>query len=383
MADTTLLPPTAVTTGFYAHEDDSCRRERGRDCVDSLLLAGRIDDDTRQVQQEVCNSAHHVLNAMSTDGADTRATVNVNGLDTRRTVDTNGVDTRRTVDTNGVDTRRAVDTNGLDIRRSVDNNGLDIRASVERNGLETRRDVRDDAAETRGLVKNFGERGIDATERFGLYSRDAVDRNYGAIKEEGCKTREEVADYAYRSQKSFSDTDKLIADYGYRSQVSFKDMEKSMEECCCETKQLIQDYGYKSLLEFKETQKDILKQHCETREVVKDKAHIFERQASDNFAVVTRQAAENKCAIELLGFKHTAELQASAEKRANALERQMAECCCEMKELVISKADATDKLIREIDSNRIRDALSDAKNEIIALKIRGGLAPAPVSAISL
>lgn len=279
MSQTTFLPPTAATTGFYTNESDRIRDRK--DCVESLLLAGRIDDDTRQVQQEVCNSGHHVTGAVDRAGLESRLLANSEGLETRR--------------------------------------------EVRDEGHETRDRVHLGDAETRGLIKNFGEKNLDSTERFGLFTRDAVDRNLRAIDEEGCKTREMVA-----------------------------------------------DYGYRNLLESKDMQKEMLKDGCLTREVVKDRSSILERQAADNFAVVTRQAAENKCAIELMAFKHAADLQ-----------RQISECCCEMKELVIEKADATDKLIREVDSNRIRDALSDAKAEIIALKIRGGLAPAPVSAIAL
>lgn len=309
MSDTTLLPPSAAQTGFITRDShDGHRRE---DLCDKFLhVAARIDDDTRQVQQQVNDSADFVIGS---------------------------------VERNGVEIRGNTDRNGLETRREVREEGHESRNSTERNG-----------AEVRGLIKNFGERNQDATERLGLFNRDAIDRNLHAIDKGSCENKAATSDYGYRN---------LLSE--------------------CKTQDMIADYGYRNLLEGQNLQKDVLIQACETREVIKDRAHVLERQSSDNFAVITRQAAENTAKIELQGFKHTADLKELANQRAFEAQKQMSDCCCEIKELVRAKADQTDELIRKLDTDRIRDQLNDAKNEIIALKVRGGLAPAPVSAISL
>lgn len=323
MDETTFIPPTASNAGFVTksgHQSHSDRMHYDPAAV-ALHLAARIDDDTRQVQQEVSNSANHVVASVERNGIDSRGEINRNGLEGRNNTDLNGVETRR----------------------QVREEGLESRTSTERNG-----------AEARGLIKNFGERNQDATERFGLNNRDAIDRNLHAIDKGACENKSATADYGYRN---------LLSE--------------------CKTQDMIADYGYRNLLEGQKLEKDILIQACETREIIKDRAHVLERQASDNFAVVTRQAAENSSKIELLGFKHTADIKELANQRAFEAQKQMSDCCCEIKELVRAKADQTDELIRKLDTDRIRDQLNDAKNEIIALKIRGGLTPAPVSAISL
>lgn len=262
MDSTTLLPPTASQTGFI-QRDSGENHSRGNNCADDCLkalhIAARVDDDTRQVQQEVCNSAHHVTD------------------------------------------------------------------SVERNGMESRIESQGQSRDDRATTERMGHRNVDATERFGLFTRDAVDRNLHAIDKNGCDTRTMIA-----------------------------------------------DYGYRNLLEGQKVLSAVQIQACETREVVKDRASILERQAADNFAVITRQAAENTHKIEL-----------NAQKNANDLQMHLSECCCELKELVREKSDEEKTLILKLDSDRIRDELNRAREELTALRLRVSLPPMPVSAIAV
>lgn len=236
------------------------------------------------------------------------------------------------IDTNAADIRQQVGVNGAEGRLVSREEGSEGRVISRSEGLETRREVREDGhetrdrvhlgdAETRLLVKNFGELNLSATERFALFNHRAIED----VQHGQCKT------------------DSLIADYGYRN-----------------------------LLQAKDLQKDILQEACDTREVVKDKAQILERQASDQFAVVTRQAAENACKTEIMILKSE-----------NAVSKQLAECCCELKELVREKADETDMLIRKLDSDRLRDQLREAQEELNLVRLRSTLPPLPVASIAI
>jgi hypothetical protein len=68
--------------------------------------------------------------------------------------------------------------------------------------------------------------------------------------------------------------------------------------------------------------------------------------------------------------RNTASVQATAMDNASKLAAQIAECCCENQKLVIEKTAQTDMLIRQLDEGRVKEALSDAKLEIFALKSR-------------
>jgi len=72
----------------------------------------------------------------------------------------------------------------------------------------------------------------------------------------------------------------------------------------------------------------------------------------------------------ILGDRNTAAIQMSAECNKSELARQIAECCCENKALILESAGKTDALIRSLDSERTREALSDAKLKILSLENR-------------
>ncbi len=103
----------------------------------------------------------------------------------------------------------------------------------------------------------------------------------------------------------------------------------------------------------------------------KDTAAI-QLEAAKNFAVVQLEAAKNKCAIELDAARHAAELA-----------KQIAECCCEQKELTRQMADDTQRLILKLDEQRVRDQLRKTEGELETLKLRASLLPQLVPAVTL
>jgi hypothetical protein len=85
------------------------------------------------------------------------------------------------------------------------------------------------------------------------------------------------------------------------------------------------------------------------------------KQMSDGFAAVQLEAAKNYSAIQL-----------EAKQNKFELSRQLADCCCEMKEKLIETASATQQLIRDQENNRLRDSLAAANNENLYLRLNGG-----------
>lgn len=94
---------------------------------------------------------------------------------------------------------------------------------------------------------------------------------------------------------------------------------------------------------------------------------------SEKLGAATQLAIEKTAAASILATEKTAAAAQlfAAQNHAAAL-AQAAECCCEIKELVREEAGRTRDLVNTIESNRVRDALADAKSEILALRLGAG-----------
>ena len=104
-------------------------------------------------------------------------------------------------------------------------------------------------------------------------------------------------------------------------------------------------------------------------------------QAASNFGAVQLEAAKNKADLQLqAAVNHKESLIehskwfALAEKTAMVnkceLEAKLAACCCEIKEVVVGSATATQALIRDGETTRVRDALAAATTENAILRLR-------------
>ena len=88
---------------------------------------------------------------------------------------------------------------------------------------------------------------------------------------------------------------------------------------------------------------------------------VLSKQMSDGFAAVQLEAAKNFGAIQL-----------EAKQNKFELSRQLADCCCEMKEKLIETASATQQLIQANETSRLRDSLANANSENLFLRFAQG-----------
>jgi hypothetical protein len=65
----------------------------------------------------------------------------------------------------------------------------------------------------------------------------------------------------------------------------------------------------------------------------------------------------------------TSESKYEALKNTQELQKQLAECCCEIKIKVDGVGNKVDDTLRTLDSQRLRDALNTANNEVNLLKL--------------
>lgn len=163
--------------------------------------------------------------------------------------------------------------------------------------------------------------------------------------------------------------------------------------------------GRDNLVSSKDALKDILIQNCDNADKVLSNQNSNFRdiilQAATDTAALQLAAANNTAALQMSMCANTAAIQLEATKNAAAqalaicetqraadchaakLAAQIAECCCENKQLIIEKANATDQLIRQLADDQLRDKLNCAREELAALKLRASLAPPLTAAVTM
>ena len=76
------------------------------------------------------------------------------------------------------------------------------------------------------------------------------------------------------------------------------------------------------------------------------------------------EALKNKEGLSAQLFASSAESKYEALKNTQMLSAQMAECCCDVKEKICGVSGKMDDTLRTLDSNRLRDSLNVANNEV-------------------
>jgi hypothetical protein len=97
---------------------------------------------------------------------------------------------------------------------------------------------------------------------------------------------------------------------------------------------------------------------------------------SNQMADSKYEALKNKEMLAAQIAAAACESKYEALKNTQTLSSQMAECCCEIKSKIGDVSNKMDDTVRTLDSNRLRDSLNTANNEVNLLKIlehtRGG-----------
>lgn len=230
---------------------------------------------------------------------------------------------------NGVEGRVVTNQNGIDTRGSVERNGLEERLNANRNADHINDTVQRNAAEERMNVRHEGNRNQDSTEKFGFFNAKET-QLFGLKNFEA--TKDGVKDLFVESVRS---TDRIVCN-----------------------------------------------DNANAKEIV--------LQAANNAALMQKamcdlqlQQAKDTAAIQLEAAKNTAKIELDAARHAADLARQIAECCCENKALIIEKANQTDNLMRQLEENRLRDARQREHEELVALRLRASLLPALTPAVTI
>ncbi len=191
-------------------------------------------------------------------------------------------------------------------------------------------------------------------ERHGLHNNDSIERSsdktQGVVQSESHRTQDELEKFGFRELDAINGVDKSV--HGAERYL-FAGMTQNAKEMLLEFE--------RTKLVMKDGTKDLLLQACGN---AKDSALA----ARD----LMHQADKNTAAIQLEAFRHKEDLA-----------RQIAECCCEQKELTRAMANDTQQLVRELDKERIRDELAKTREELIALRVRATLTPPLVGSVPM
>lgn len=200
----------------------------------------------------------------------------------------------------------------------------------------------------------------DAIERVGLSTIDIVSKSnndsIACIERNGSanilSTEKARGDIIISLEKNTGDIKNVIYDVSGNLQLS-------QEKILGDTKQIILENHNNQISLSKEIQLDLCK--------------LTEK--------LTLQASENvgKVEVYINNVNHNLDLQIAnlsstihleALNNIKILSAQMIECCCELKEMMTATTNATHQLIKEMESNRMKDALQNATMELMMKKYK-------------
>lgn len=259
-------------------------------------------------------------------------------------------DSAQHIHNNIADGDRAIIREISDIGQHIQNNVSDgHRAIIKETADGTRLNLKEVADASRAILK------------------DSCDNAHGINQNINEGTRflqKDLADSSRILQKDVTDSTSFVRDSIER--FGLKNLESS-DRWGYRGVEATEHSSQKNLIAFKE----------QLLELEKAK-QVLERQAADNKCSIERQAAENTCKIEMMQMKGQLEIQRQADQLAAQAAKERAECCCELKELIIEKASATDDLIRQQALCALKDELAQARQEVLIARLSGTTIPASV-----
>lgn len=233
-----------------------------------------------------------------------------------------------------------VSTAAENIMNNDNANAHHAASTAERIGLAGIDHMNQNGSEGRLVTNQNGAEGRGATERFGLANMEATHK-------EGHETRDDVDKFGFRTQDA-------IERFGLKNLEATKDGLKDL------------------LISTKDDLKSVL---ISQKDDIKD---LLISNKNDFKEVLLKN-----CQVEkdmLLQFK---DAQLVAMQNKSDLEKQIAECCCEQKELTRAEGSATRDLIRSENEARLREKLDKANQELVALRLRASLTPPLVGSVPL
>ena len=198
--------------------------------------------------------------------------------------------------------------------------------------------------------------------RSSLANREAIERNADWISSAVERNSSHLASAVERTgAAAVQATERSTNEITNLVQHTTGEIKNNQHSIAGETRKLINEHHSK----FVELNKDgVINDNQNTGKI--------QLQASQYFGQTELDIASVKNKLELQAAQNTAQVQLEALKNKNAISAQLAECCCELKQLVQNSAQTTQQVLQEIENNRIRDALAAANTENLISKLMFG-----------
>lgn len=266
------------------------------------------------------------------------------------------------IDRAGNDAEATAQRIGLAADATAQRLGLAGVASTERNGSEGRLVTNENAVDGRNITNQNGLEGRGVTERNGSEGRKVTQEfgfaNLNETRHEGSETRDDLEKFGFHnaSRTEF---------YGHENFKAQKDSLKDiLLQACGNTDRIVCNDNANA--------KEIVLQAERHTAAIQSKLCSLELQQARDFGAIQLEAAKNTAKIELDAARHTAQLA-----------KEIASCCCANEKLALENRAHTEALIRKLDEDRVRDQRDALREELIAVKLRSTLTPAPVAAVTL
>ena len=377
-------------------------------------------------------NSNAIMSAGDRNGHECRETTKLFGLEGMNTTERNSAEARgasrdyalsgmEKTTAVGKDTKDNVDRFGFAGLEKTSSIGKDVRDTVDRFGFAGMEKTSSVGKDTRDNIDRFGFANMDKTEKFGLAGLEKIDRsgrftderveNFGfknmdTTRCEGKETRHDVDTTGDRLlnaiHRSSDNLDNSAHRYGLSAAQQLSTVERSLDkdirclnrdvfngtkeillEGCKNTDAIkfnVSEAKYAALLSVKD-QNLLMSEHTT---LLGKQADTYHREsillATCNTAALQASVAQGVCKIELQASQNTAALQleslrnkCSLELQAcqntNLVSKQLSDCCCELKEIIRTTSGSTNDLINLKDSDRIRDELRQAQQDLLVSKI--------------
>jgi hypothetical protein len=164
----------------------------------------------------------------------------------------------------------------------------------------------------------------------------------------------QAADYQAKNDLNFckvdNDLSKLAASHFEKTNYRNLEMERRLEN--------------QSNKHFEKTNYRALEMQCSIEKQASENARIAQLDICKLENALSSQASANASAIQLEAYKNKC-----------SLEKQIEECCCELKSVVVSTSKNVQDQISSVDNNRLRDDLDQAKTKALILSLKQDSAP--------
>lgn len=336
MSDFTLLPANAATNGFLSrdcHEksyNDHCAKDS---CGDFARVHQDLGNLGRSINHENASASRSLHQSISDDtnmNLRGQAAIMKDICDNSRYVGDKVCDSTNSLKTDVYGSTR-------DVLGEVSRESEASRASVERQATETRSRVERSGYETRDEVEKFGFKSLDSVERL---ARENASYHSHAMLE---------------AQKCCTDTQKIVLD---------KTCEIKEREAVHATEiKMLQENARIELLRQADTNRLILERQAS------DNQGQIRLQASENFCRLDKSVEMSKGEIKLQAMELSAKAELQSLKQHCDLQKQLADCCCELKELTREKHCETQLMFKNLEEQKLRDQLAQCQRESLEARI--------------